>query len=792
MMRLFTVLFIYFSYLQIANAQYNGKVFLDQNRNKIADIEEKGMPGVSVSDGQNVLHTDADGKFVLPGHAKTRFIFITLPSGYRLSDKHYLKVEGTEKAYNFGVIPDPLSAGQSVKMLTITDTETDKYNDWIVNIKNFAKKQDVSFIMHVGDICYEKGMNFHASQVNSEVLGKQIFYCIGNHDLVKGEYGEKLFEDLFGPVYYSFDAGPVHFIVTPMRSGDYKPSYDFDEVVRWIRNDLAATDKSKPVVVFNHDLLTYDDQFVLKGKNDSINLNDHNLKAWLYGHWHNNFVKKSDKNGIQSISSGPPDKGGIDNSVGQFLAIEVDKNGIKEVKPHYTYLHKQLVVNTPNANMTLVKNGFLIINANIYDSETTVKAVKSIIYDARGNKVAEAALAANTDWNWGGKLPVAKLEKGKALTIQTEVVFADGQQHIQKQAFSIGVKPKGISLKWVSNVKGNIWKTAPLLAEGKLFTATIDDGGNKNCGVTALDPTNGAILWHYKTRNSIKHEIAYDGGLVLCTDMEGFTYALKAATGELAWKKDLGMRNLPGYNGAGVADNGIYYTGSGNYFQALDVKTGNTIWVNKAWRGGDGTPQKMTLAGEVIVTGSNWQSLFGHDRKTGKLLWRRDDDGLRFRSSSGKYINGKIYITGLNTIFILDPLTGKTLQKIAATYDFKVMATPLVTEKYVIMPTAQHGVVAYDIHTLKEVWNRSTGNAMVYSAPYTGPESSTVESSVIKHNGKLLFGGSDGFLYSLDENSGNILQKINLGAPVFADLSVAGKTVFVADFAGNIYALDNF
>lgn len=435
---IFTVAFALLA--NAAGAQYKGKVFLDENKNKTWDAGEKGMKGVSVSDGQNVLKTDMNGNFSLPGHTKNRFIFVTVPAGYKLSAKHYLKIEDKVEAYNFGLLPDPTSAGSSVKMLQITDTETDKYNDWITNLKNFSKNQEISFIVHTGDICYEKGLNFHATQVTPEALGKQIFYCIGNHDLVKGAYGEELFESLFGPVYYSFDAGPAHFIVTPMRSGDVQPSYTVDEVISWMKNDLAATDKNKPVIIFNHDLLTYNDQFVLKGKNDSINLNENNLKAWVYGHWHNNFVRKSDQTGIQYVSSAAPSMGGIDNSAGQFLSIEIDKDGVKEIKPHYTYLHDHLVVNSPSgSDMVLVKDGNLMISANIYDTENAVKSSRSIIYDEKGNQIAVADLTANTDWSWYGKVPAAKMTKGKPYTIQTEVTYDGGRVHIEKQAFILPV-----------------------------------------------------------------------------------------------------------------------------------------------------------------------------------------------------------------------------------------------------------------------------------------------------------------------------------------------------------------
>jgi outer membrane protein assembly factor BamB len=46
-----------------------------------------------------------------------------------------------------------------------------------------------------------------------------------------------------------------------------------------------------------------------------------------------------------------------------------------------------------------------------------------------------------------------------------------------------------------------------------------------------------------------------------------------------------------------------------------------------------------------------------------------------------------------------------------------------------------------------------------------------------------LFGASDGHLYVVNEDSGAVLQKLNLGAPVFADPVLLGNELFVADFA---------
>ena len=69
------------------------------------------------------------------------------------------------------------------------------------------------------DICYLKGMQAHAELMTTETMGLPMLYCIGNHDLVAGDYGEQAFEDLFGPCRYSFNAGGIHFLVVPMTEG---------------------------------------------------------------------------------------------------------------------------------------------------------------------------------------------------------------------------------------------------------------------------------------------------------------------------------------------------------------------------------------------------------------------------------------------------------------------------------------------------------------------------------------------------------------------------------------------
>ena len=60
----------------VAQAAYEGRVYVDANRNGRYDKGEKLLQGVCVSDGLNVVKTGKDGSFSLPGHARQRFVFM--------------------------------------------------------------------------------------------------------------------------------------------------------------------------------------------------------------------------------------------------------------------------------------------------------------------------------------------------------------------------------------------------------------------------------------------------------------------------------------------------------------------------------------------------------------------------------------------------------------------------------------------------------------------------------------------------------------------------------------------
>ena len=151
--------------------------------------------------------------------------------------------------------------------------------EWLEKLRRTAEETHPAFIIHTGDICYIDGLRAHIRDMNDETMGVPVRYAIGNHDYVNwGEYGEALFESIYGPVMYSFEVGRIHYIVTPIVHGDVKAKYTEGNVAAYVRNDLRQVSPDKKVILFNHDYCQNDETgFVLSDGLTETDLKEHNL-----------------------------------------------------------------------------------------------------------------------------------------------------------------------------------------------------------------------------------------------------------------------------------------------------------------------------------------------------------------------------------------------------------------------------------------------------------------------------------------------------------------------------------
>lgn len=781
---------------------------------------KKPLAGVAVSDGLNVVKTAGDGTFSLPGHDRERFVFITTPSGYKTDNKHYIRIDGKQQSYDFGVqsYDGGIKKDGSHKYVHIADTEifnTENHGDWVNNVRDYVANEQAAFIIHTGDICYENGLKAHIKLMNTANMNCPMFYCIGNHDLVKGKYGEELFESIYGPVYYSFDAGSTHYIVTPMAGGDHQPGYTKEDVYRWLKNDLAQVPQGKPIVVFNHDLLTYGDQFIF-GINDreQVNLNEHNLKAWVYGHWHINYMKK--QGDVYSVSTATLDKGGIDHSTSAFRVMHVDKKGDFVSELRYTYLDKNIQIASPvEGQVPVLASGAVPLAVNVYSSVSPVKEVTYICLVDGKAVFSNKKLQQATDWCWNAEIPLTAKQEGKAVTLKLKARFNNGEVAETESAFTYHatapaeVKPgsnwenllsnpehaapacpelnQPLQMAWIKNVGANIYMTSPLVHNGKIYIASVDENLKGEAHVYALDGKSGELLWKYPVRNSIKNTIVIDNGRVLAQDAQGYLYAIDAESGKLGWEKQLPVNGLPALIEGLVASDGIVYAGTGKGLCAIDTKDGRVIWQNKDWGQGEGTTTTFSVAKNILVGSSQWSALYGNDLKTGELKWKADTNGLRNRGASAAVHGGLLYIISDKSFFILDAGDGRVVVRKELPFSVDVTSTPLLTDKEIIFGSAKDGLVALDNETLELKWKFSTGDALVYTSPYSRQPSATIETSPVLAGNTVYVGASDGTIYGINKEDGQLVWKHATGAPVFGSVAVSGNALVAADFGGNVY-----
>lgn len=794
---------------------YTGRVFVDNNGNGRLDSGEKTLKNVKVSDGLNVTETDKNGYFSLPGHERQRFIFITTPSGYKTNNRHYIRIGSETDSYDFALesYTPRIGKGGAHSYIHISDTEIFNTTDnerWTDNLKTFARGQQTAFIVHTGDICYEKGLKEHIRLMNTDNMGVPVFYAIGNHDLVKGKYGEELFESLYGPVYYSFEVGNTHYIVTPMPNGDYRPDYTGNDVCNWLKNDLAHVKPGMAVQVFNHDLPTYGNDFIYKGTdNNSVDLGQYNLKAWIYGHWHINHIKK--QGNVLTICTSSLDKGGIDHATTGYRVVHVDSKGDLTSELRYTYIDRHVHIASPapfSATRTLT--------VNTYSSVARATAVTCSCTDADGHRLFKnRPLTAATDWSWSTELPLKPTDGGKSLTVHVEAHFDNGQTARAEQTFvyspsdtplrygadwtnllgnpehagrQTGTLTLPLRLAWTVNLGANVLMTSPLIHNGKVFTATMDEDYQGRAALYALDGQTGRIQWKYNVGNSIKNTIAITANTLFAQDVEGRLYALDTESGILRWQVSLPVNGLPALIDGIVCKGDTIFAGTGKALTAFSAKDGRIIWRNQEWTQREGTTSTLSTDGRVLIGSAQWSALHANDARTGRQLWSRSDNGLRNRGASPALHNGLLYLTSQNSFFILDAQTGRTIVRKTLPYNVDATSTPLLTDREIIFGTADRGLMALDCETLEERWNVPTRPSLIYTVPYTRPQAATIETSPVWAGDMIFAAASDGTLYAVNRTTGQVVWSHTTGAPLLNTPALSGQTLIVSDFGGNVYA----
>lgn len=776
----------------------------------IVRINEQGdqrpAVGIVVTDGRNVVHTDEKGAFSLPGYEKTRFITLTTPAGYR-TKQWYQPVCEQDALYEFCLEPFAPFAGPAHTFLQITDTEVGAAGavQWSGFLRDYISAQQPAFLVQTGDICREAGLRTHIRDVNESTMGCPVYYCIGNHDYVQDDErgGESLYESLYGPVWYSFDCGNIHYVVLPMECyTEYPSAYTLQDSQQWLQNDLANKDPKKGLIVFSHAIQSSLREHLADAPGlPVLDLRDYGLRARAYGHYHFRCVRHQD--GFLSISTSPPDKGGVDHSLMAFSRVDIDTDQAVHVTSRHFYVPRQAAVVYPPMEEDVVLRDSLPLELSCYYyGADTLRAEVTARQD--GDTAYTVELSRAGQWHWRGELSGSVLRPGP-LSLTARAVFQDGSTITEESCCILQTETKSSAssadkvwkLNWCRWMEGPGLFCAPVWADGRLLAATCDDDGGPSA-IWALDPVDGQVIWKYPVRSGIKNVLGYGSGIVVAQDVLGNVYAVDVQSGRLRWEFQLPMDDtfLPYLSEGLLVYGDVVYAGYGEALCALRLEDGNLIWKSRERIRRIPSCQRWTMHDGVLVSGIQWACLFGCDSLTGEILWEHHDNHLRFRSTAGAsdpyQEDGTFYIPSTDTLHRIHARTGEILNTWTyPAFNFEVAAAPLITEKHILLASANKGVLAVEKATGQECWRFTPQTALVCSSPYTRQPAATVEAGIVRHGELCTFGSSDGYIYTLELTTGRLVEKHRTGAPILAVPTLTPTGLAVMDLAGGLYCFSS-
>jgi len=236
---------------------------------------ERGLGGVLVSDGFDVVRTAPDGTFDLVTASHREFVHVSVPRGHALPTS----ATGTA-AFHRRIVPDASGRMEVDFRLRPLSTDDDRHAALIMadvqaqdafemgryhaetvpdvraTLADLGEREVIG--LSAGDIMFDDLSLYPEYERAVARMGIPFLQVVGNHDLdFDGETDEattRTFSEHFGPRYYSFDRGRVHYVVLDdvLWHGSGYIGYLGHDQLHWLQNDLSFVEPGAPVIVVTH------------------------------------------------------------------------------------------------------------------------------------------------------------------------------------------------------------------------------------------------------------------------------------------------------------------------------------------------------------------------------------------------------------------------------------------------------------------------------------------------------------------------------------------------------------
>jgi hypothetical protein len=220
----------------------------------------RGVARVLVSDGLSVVRTDSSGAYELLSDAMRSHVMVTVPDAHEIprspmgTAAFYMPLapdpRGEQRA-DFAIVRAPSAARHATLFFADPQTEDAEemgflHAQTVPDVRATVERLGVPAVgVAVGDIMFDNLDLYPDYERAVQAMGVPFYQVIGNHDLDfdarVDEASTATFSRHFGPRYYSFERGALHYVILDdvLWHGAGYIGHLGAEQLAWLANDLA-------------------------------------------------------------------------------------------------------------------------------------------------------------------------------------------------------------------------------------------------------------------------------------------------------------------------------------------------------------------------------------------------------------------------------------------------------------------------------------------------------------------------------------------------------------------------
>ena len=566
---------------------------------RVVNRAGQGINGVLVSNGEDVVLTDADGRYTLDTIPDAHlFIFVTVPDGYTTRDRFFQSIPSTSSTIDFALAPAPETISRVFSLVHITDihlgVESGRVPTDALLVQDLRELEDDTkpdLIIATGDLT-ENGSVAELSRFRTVIagVGRPFVPVWGGHDgtvelteMDARQTCTRNYESVLGPVNYSFDWGGRHFVVYAAEDEYFSPG-DVKRKERWLLQDLSMNRGNRETVVLMHPSPSVE---LLE------QLADHKVSLVLHGHTH--ISKVFEYSGITVASLPPLCFGGIDTTPRAYRIVRFANEGFElELRPLGGYKPSQ--------------RRLLHIRTGPSDGARRPR--------------------------WERKLP-SSIHRAAPIARDGDLLLSLSDDHHRGWAGVYSVAGETGEPQWHSRTDASVKNSVVVSEDGHIVALSITGR------LHTVDAKSGTFLWQADLPAYPQGRVATSPAVVDNTVYAGaeFGYgAFNLLTGEPRWYTPLEAVNRPCFASPKVYDDLLITVVRNRGLLALSRSDGRIVWernINVEFQ-----YPPPALLGNLLVSGADPGDLVVLDAGSGEVLWQRRMVEYTWMPETSKYLDG--------------------------------------------------------------------------------------------------------------------------------------------------------